>query len=61
MPKSIWRVVAHYGDTVDPPRVHGEVVRNGLHADERARDEELSFLLADESIGRIVLTRLEMS
>jgi hypothetical protein len=59
MTRSMWRVVAHYGDTVDPPGVHGEVVRNGLHLDEAARDEEIADLLADESIGRIVLTRLE--
>lgn len=55
----VWRVVAHYGDTVDPPLVHGAVVRNGLHADDVARDEELACLLADDTIGRIVLTRVE--
>lgn len=57
--RPMWRVVAHYGDTVDPPRVHGAVVSSGLHFDEKARDEEIAWLLADETIGRIVVTRLE--
>lgn len=37
----------------------GEVVRNGLHCDTLARDREIVDLLADETIGRIVITRME--
>lgn len=59
MPDQVWRVVAHYGDTVEPPLVHGQVASAAKHDSDDSMRAAVAQMLDDQDISRVVVTRLE--